>query len=257
MEIERTLFYAADRFPEGTLQHMILFGFDNWNLEQIEMSAEGNNIQLQNFSIQTILESLSLQHDDITEHHSALLCHAYCHLQLELDGPNVLEESEERFSWDQMIPEASLPSQKFLTTIGVMASLFLILWIGKGYWFHSAMQSRVQKSDSLIKLSSYLKREELGLQKMIRGHLDYSELYIFLSDVLSDDTTRNVLVKNLSLDAKTGVELALIGANHTNAVTILEKLNSSQYFRNIYIDRSVVEKQGLTIYLKGKLRVTS
>ena len=250
LEIERTLYYAADRFARGSIKGMLCCGFEDWSFDRIKTVANNNGLELSQVTKSHILESFSGKKDDITSAHLSLLCIAYCSLNREIAGPNLLEDVAQNVDWKSFLPEAALPSKKFTKMACSLAGIFLLLWIGKGIWFSHAVEARLEEGKDLLKLSSQLQKEEVGLRQMTSANVNYAELFLFLAETLPE----NILIKNINLDIKSGVEIALKGGNNQGAVDLQKKLNDSPFFRDILLDRSVIEKEGFTIYLRGKLQ---
>ena len=182
-----------------------------------------------------------------------MLCMAYCRLKRNLPGLNLIELEKEAVSWQSMVPEAAIPSKKFMKMAGSLAGAFLLLLICKWGWFGYAVDKRITKGKSMIELAEQLKKEESGLLQLSRTNIDYAGLFLYLAETLPKDT----IVKNISLDSKTGVEFSLVGGNNQKVLEILAKLNSSDFFRDVGTERAVVEKDGFVVYLKGKLKTGS
>lgn len=250
LEIERTLFYAADRSTPAGPKSLICCGFDEWKMDRMQMVSSGNGLKLHQLTKNDLLTFFSKAPEDLLSDHLSLLCIAYCQLKLDQIGPNLVEIEEEKVDWKSFIPEAALPSTKFMTIGGGLLAVFLALWIGRSLWFNSAISTRLSRSDDLIKLANQLQKEETGLRQLARTNIDYAGLFMFMAKTLPE----GVFVKNLSIDVKASVELTLTGGNNQQAVELLKKLNESSYFRDVVVDRSVVEKEGFAIYLKGKLK---
>jgi hypothetical protein len=250
LEIERTLFYAADRSTPAGPKSLICCGFEDWKMDRMQMVSSGNGLKLQLLTKNDLLTFFSKAPEDVLSDHLSLLCIAYCQLKLDRIGPNLLEVEEEKVDWKSFIPEAALPSTKFMAIGGGLLAFFLVLWIGRSVWFDSAISARLSRGDELIKLANQLQKEEVGLRQLARTNIDYAGLFLFMAKTLPE----GIFVKNLNIDAKTNVELTLTGGNNQQAVDLLTKLNESPYFRDMVVDRSVVEKEGFAIYLKGKLK---
>ncbi len=249
-EIERTLYYAADRFARGSIKGMLCCGFEDWSFDRIKTVAHNNGLELSQVTKSHILKYFSGKHDDIIGGHLSLLCIAYCSLNRDIAGPNLLEDAAQNVNWKNFLPEAALPSKKFTTMACSLAGIFLVLWIGKGIWFSHAVEARLDKGEDLIKLSNKLQLEEVGLRQMLSANVNFAELFLFLAETLPE----GIMIKNINLDFKSGVEIALKGGNNQRAVDLQQKLNDSPFFRDIVLDRSVVEKEGFIIYLRGKLQ---
>lgn len=250
MEIERTLYYAADRSTPNGPKSMICCGLEDWKMERLQMVADGNALILSRLTLDKVRSSFSLFPDSIRVEHLPLLCIAFCHLQLGITGPNLLEIEEEPVDWRSFIPEAALPSRKFLSIGGGLLVLFLALWIGKTAWFNHAVATRIDRGEGLIQLSNRLQREETALRQLTRTSVNYGEMFLFLAETLPE----GILVKNFGVDAQTGIELSFTGGNNQQAVDLQKKLNEGPYFRDLVLERSVVEKEGFTIYMKGKMK---
>lgn len=250
MEIERTLFYAADRSAPEAPKRMICCGFEDWKLDRLQMVADGNGLALAHLTRNGVLESFAHYPDIISQDHLPLLCIAFCQLKQGILGPNLLEIEEEPREWKSYIPDVAIPSRKFVTIGGGLLALFLALWIGKSAWFNSAIEARLSRGEELIRLSNKLQKEEIALRQLTRTNLDYAGMFLFLAKTLPE----GVFVKNLTIDSKTGLEMTLTGGNNQQAVDLMAKLNESDFFREMVVDRSVVEKDGFAIYLKGKMK---
>ncbi|MDX9755536.1 MAG: hypothetical protein RBU29_16350 [bacterium] len=251
LEIQRTMSYVADRFPPDSIQDMILFGFDLWDPSSLEALAKQYNYAIHRITINDLHEILEGDTSLLQPEHLSSLCVAYCQVQLGQTGPTLLEPEEEKFSLQAMVPEAALPSPKFLATTGAMLGTLLILWVGQWFWYHNAVNTMRSEGKTLLKLADQLKKEETALRSLSQSHMDYSKLFIFLAENMPE----GVLVKNISIDTKTGVDLVLVGGNHQTITGLIEKMNSSPYFRTMVENRAVNEKDGFTVYLKGKLKV--
>ncbi|MBN2327525.1 MAG: PilN domain-containing protein [Candidatus Omnitrophica bacterium] len=257
MEIERTLYYAADKSVYAAPASMICCGFEDWNMDQIRRAAEGNRLQLAHLTLNDV-RSKFVDHaeeregKDIRPDHLPMLCIAYCQLELGVIGPNLLEIGEEPVNWKSFIPEAALPSRKFMMIGGGLAALFLLLAIGKSFWFNSAVAARLNRGEDLIKLANRLQKEEIALRQLTRTNVDYAQMFLFLAEKLPE----GILVKNFSVDVKNGVELSLTGGNNKQAMDLQQTLNDSPYFREMVLERSVVEKEGFTIYFSGQMQAS-
>lgn len=149
------------------------------------------------------------------------------------------------------MPEAALPSRKFMTTAGGLLAVFLLMWAGKGMWYRQAVAERLERGEDLIQLATRLQREEQGLRQLGRIHVNYADLFLFLAETLP----KEILVKTINIDAKTGVDLVLLGGNNQNAVEIQQKINESPYFKDMVVERAAFESDKPVIYMKGKLRI--
>ncbi|MGC9329175.1 MAG: hypothetical protein ACP5I1_16195, partial [Candidatus Hinthialibacter sp.] len=207
MEIERTLYYAADKSVYAAPTSMICCGFEDWKLDQIRRAAEDNDLQLAHLTLNDVRNYFVEQTEgegvkDIRPNHLSMLCIAYCQLALGVIGPNLLEIEEEPVNWKSFIPEAALPSRKFMMIGGGLAAMFLLLMIGKSLWFNSAVAARLNRGEDLIQLANRLQKEETALHQLTRTNVDYGEMFLFLAEKLPE----GILVKNFSVDVKNGVE---------------------------------------------------
>ncbi|MFB3788165.1 MAG: hypothetical protein ACE15F_17530 [bacterium] len=250
LEIERTLSYVADRFPPGSIQSMVVCGFDEWPLDPVQETAARNGLRLSRLRLPDVAARFETGDADLSAAHLALLCMAHGRLASEIPGPNLLQVEPAGISWGSFIPEAALPSRKFLTTAGGFLVVFLLLWAGKGMWYRQAVAERLERGVDLIKLATRLQKEEQGLRQLERIHVDYAELFLFLAETLP----KEILVKSINLDAKTGVDLVLLGGNNQSAVEIQQKINESPYFKDMVVERAAFENDKPVIYMKGKLR---
>ncbi len=254
LEIERTLSYASGRFPQGTIHTMVLCGFEDWALERIQEMANQRSLRVTRITLDDIKTLFQVADETALEQaHFSMLSIAYCRLDRELDGLELLDKGEESKSWHSYVPEAALPSNQFLYMAGGLAAAILALWIGNWIWFNSAVSSRLMEGQELIRLADSLHKEEIGLRQLSQTDVNYGDLFVFLSENLPSQ----VLVKSISLDTKTGVDLILTGGNNQTVVEIVDTLNKSKFFRNIVEERAVVEQDGFTVYLKGKLKLSS
>ncbi|HXK94994.1 MAG TPA: hypothetical protein PKV38_15075, partial [bacterium] len=89
-EIERTLSYVADRFPPGTIQSMVLCGFDDWPLDPIQETAERNGLRLARLRLPDVASRFEAGEAVLFDSHLALLCMAYSRLTAGIPGPNLL-----------------------------------------------------------------------------------------------------------------------------------------------------------------------
>jgi len=250
-EIERTLTYVADRFPQGSIRNMILCGFDNWEMQRISQTAESNGLAVTRLGVGEILALFQpAETIEISPDHLAMLCMAYCRLGRDIKGLNLLGEREAPVSWQSLVPEAAIPSREFMVMSGALATLIVAIWIGSHLWFNHAVTSRLKEGQDLLKLAERLQREETALREMTRNHVSFADLFLYLAEMLPAE----VLVKSISLDMKTGVDLVLVGGNHQKILEIMDKLNTSPYFRELAESRAVNEKDGFTVYVKGKLK---
>ncbi len=250
MEIERTLYYAADRSTPSRPSSMIVCGFEDWKLDRLRMVADGNGLHFAQLKKDDLLSAFASYPASVLPEHLSMLSIAYCQLRRNIIGPNLLDTVEESLDWRSFIPDAALPSKKFISIGGALLALFLVLAIGKSFWFNQAIETRLSRGQDLIKLSNRLQREEIALRQLARTNVDFAEMFLFLAKTLPD----GIMVKNLSIDAKSSVALVFTGGNNQQAVDLLKKLNESSFFRDIQLDRSVVEKDGFTIYMNGKLQ---
>ncbi len=251
LEIERTLSYASDRIPHGSIHTMLLCGFGDWERNTLQSIAEKNNLSARMIGIKdiqgefTLTDGLSLE-----PAYFPMLCMAYCQLELGIRGPNLLDEKEEPSSWRNMVPNEAIPSKKFMAIAGGLAGFTLFLWLAGTIWYSHAKAVRLEEGKELITIAQQLRREEAGLREMNRTDVNYADLFIFLSEKLP----KEILVKSINLDIKSGVDLILVGGSYRTTAEIVETLNESQYFREIVEERAVNEKDGFTIYLTGKLQ---
>ncbi len=251
MEIERTLSYAADRIPQGTIRSMVLCGFEGFDLSRIEEMRQQNSLTLKTLGIEEVSSYFSLDTGiSIESGHLPMMCMAYCQLQRNLAGLNLLDEEVTSAGWQNLVPEAAIPSRQFLYIAGGLLGFTLLLWIAQSIWFHQAVAARVQEGKELIQLADRLKKEETGLRELKRTDIDYADMFIFLSEIIPD----NVIVKSINADVKTGIDLVLAGGNHQGTIEIIDKMNQSRFFRDIVEDRATYENNKLTVYLKGELQ---
>ncbi|RJP19731.1 MAG: hypothetical protein C4527_26320 [Candidatus Omnitrophota bacterium] len=251
LEIERTLSYVADRFPRGSIRNMLLCGFENWDLSLIQTIADRNDLAVQTIGLNDATTLFTINPDvSLLPEHFPILCMAYCRLERHLNGPNLLGEEEEAAGWQHLVPDAALPSKKFMTMAGGLVGFTVLLWIAGTLWYGHARAVRLEEGKELIKIAEKLRREEAGLREMSRTDVNYAELFVYLSSTLPNE----IIVKSINLDIKTGVDMVLVGGNYRLTQEIVEKLNSGNFLRDVVEDRAVNEKEGFTVYLKGKLK---
>ncbi len=250
-EIERTLSYVADRFPQGSIQSMVLCGFDEWPLDPVRETAEHNGLRLSRLRLPDVAARFETEGVELSTAHLPLLCMAHGRLASGIAGPNLLQVESAGVSWGSFLPEAALPSRKFMTTAGGLLAVFLLMWAGKGMWYRQAVAERLERGEDLIQLATRLQWEEQGLRQLGRIHVNYADLFLFLAETLP----KEILVKTINIDAKTGVDLVLLGGNNQNAVEIQQKINESPYFKDMVVERAAFESDKPVIYMKGKLRI--
>ena len=251
-EIHKTLQYISDRFPSGSIRKMILCGFEKSNQEPFVELAKVNGFDLLQVGTSDAKGMATLTTEcELKSEHFPLLCLAYCHIQHELEGINLLDRKEAPGLWKLIVPDHTIPPRHVLYKMGALAGVILCLWIGQAIWLHHAIAVRLDTGQNLLKLAEYLQKEEIGLQQLAKTHVDYAELFLFLAETMP----REVLVKTINLDARTGVDLVLVGGNRQMTQTIVEQLNSSKFFRDFVENRAATESDGFTVYLKGKLRI--
>jgi hypothetical protein len=253
LEIQRTLTYVSEQFPAGSIQEMYICGFENWDDAQLNAMGEHFGSRIHRLTVEDTKSFLAGDIETVAPDHLSVLCTVYCQLMKGIAGPTLIEEPEEGFTLQSMIPEAAIPSQKFMAAAGVLLAAFLVLWIGQTLWYRSALDSRLARSQELLQLADQLKKEETALKALNRTNLDYADLMLFLAQ--KETLPQNVLVKSLVLDNKSGVDLVLVGGNHKMMTDLVDSLNDSKFFRNITESRAVNEKDGFTMYLHGQLNV--
>ncbi|MEW6236740.1 MAG: hypothetical protein AB1656_15255 [Candidatus Omnitrophota bacterium] len=249
-EIERTMAFASDRFPKGSIKSMILCGFPDWELNQLREMTERNGIVLNHLVLKDVMAYFQRKGGELTPLHLPLLCIAYCRLHKAIKGINLLSAEAEAISWRALFHEAAAPSRSFLAAAGCLAAFLIVLWAGGSIWYKGARAARLDKGADMIKVAERLLREETVLKEMMRSDFDFGNLFIFLSEALP----QGVMVSSISVDLKTGIELALAGVNHQRIIEIIEKLNSGSLIKDMELDRSVNESGQFVIYLKGKLK---
>ena len=251
MEIQRTMTYVSDRFPSGTIKEMVVCGFESWDQSQLDGIAEQYNCVMNRLTSEDVMHLLTGDIKHLQPEHLSLICMAYCHIQQTIIGPTLLEEKEEKADWHSLIPAAVLPSQKFMLTAASLLAGFIFLAVLQYLWYTHAVSTRLQQGNSLLKLADRLKSEETGLRSLTQTNINYAELFMFLAETLPE----GVLVKSISIEAKSGVEMVLAGGNHQTITDVIDKFNSSPYFREFSETRAVNEQEGFTVYLRGKLKV--
>lgn len=254
-EIERTMSFSSDRFPRGTIRNMILCGFAEWELNNIQQVAERNQLTVNHLLPQDILSFFHHSSGDISTLHLPHLCIAFCRLQQNITGINLLDKAEDAFSWQTALHEAAAPSKLMLTLAVSLVILLLGIWGGGQYWYQSKVETILDKGEDMIELASRLHHEEMVLREMVRKNIKYGDIILFLSEVLP----KGVMVNSLTIDTETGLELALMGVNHQRLIQLelIDKLNESPHFKEVVLDRSVMESGQFLIYLKGKCVASS
>lgn len=255
LEIQRTLTYVSEQFPAQSFREMYLCGFENWDLSPIKTLAERNGYDIKQLTKEHTSHFLEGNITGLTPDHLALICMAYCQLLQGIYGPSLVEEAEEGFSLQSLVPEAAIPSQKFIATAGGLLAFFLLLWIGQQFWYQNALSNRLAEGQELLQLSERLHKEEQALRTLKRTNIQYADLFLFLAQ--KDMLPNGILINSISLDAKSGVNLVLKGGNHKAITDFVDKLNESKFFRNLVETRAVHENDGFTVYLNGKLLPSS
>ncbi|MDP8245548.1 MAG: hypothetical protein P9L94_15795 [Candidatus Hinthialibacter antarcticus] len=249
-EIERTLAYVSERLIAGEIRSLIIAGFDDQPGDALESLATQHSLTLYRLSANDMASSFECKTAQPCNDHLPLLAIAYARLCAGLSGVNLLDEKEETV-WGARIWEAAQPSRAFIRNAGVITAAAIVLWIASALWFNSAVDARLSEGKSLLKLATHLQNEETGLRAMAQRRVAMADVLLFLSETLSSE--KKLLIKNLSFDDKDGVVLSLVGGNNQNVLKIIEQLNASKYFRDVVSDRAVMEKEGIVIYLTGKL----
>ncbi len=251
-EIERLIAYVPERFATGRIHNVILCGLQNIAHEELRPLARQHAfdcIQITNSDMQSVLP---LSTDvELQPAHFSMLCLIYASMQSQTAGINFMEEEDQTKWWETIASQESLPPKPILQRIGLLAGAVMVLWLAELVWFQYAAASYMEDGKDLLRVANYLNNEETALRNLTRSHIDYDELFIFLSGKLPD----NVLVKSISLDTNTGVDLVLTGGNSQLIQPFVDELNQSKYFKDLTESRSAMESGGFTVYLKGKLRI--
>lgn len=249
-EIERTYSYVSERLVEGEIRSLVIAGFDGEDGQALESTAAQYSLTLYRLSANDLASGFERKGAEPNNDHLPLLTIAYARLAAGLEGVNLLDEKEENV-WGARLWEAAQPSRAFIRNAGAMATLVIIFWILSAMWFNRAVDARLNEGKSLLQLATHLQNEETGLRALAQRRVAMADAMLFLSKTLAPE--KKLLVKTLSFDDKDGVVLSLVGGNNQNVLQIIEKLNKSKYFRDVVSDRAVMEKEGIVIYLSGKL----
>lgn len=250
MEIERTLAYASERMFKGEVRALIIAGFNELPSQEIEALAAQHGLALYQLSAGDLASEFECKSAQPDSSHLPLLAIAYARLYAGLAGVNLLDDKEENV-WGARLWEAAQPSRVFIRYAGAMAATVLVLWIVSALWFNNAVDARLSEGKSLLQLATHLQNEETGLRAMAQRRLPMADVLLFLSETMPKDN--KILVKNISFDDKDGVVMSLVGGSNQDVLQIIKAMNESKYFRDVVSDRAVMEKEGIVIYLTGKL----
>lgn len=251
-EIQRLIQYVPERFETGEIQTVLCCGLNHLPLEELRGMAETHSlqcIQINNQDMESVLPIPS--GSDLQPAHFPLLCTAYATMILGQPGINLLAEDQGTSWWEHLTSEEALPPKPVLKRIAMMAGAVVVLWISQVLWFHYAAASYLEEGEDLLRVANYLGDEEKALRSMLRTHVNYDDLFVFLSETLPNE----VLVKSLSIDTKSGVDMVLTGGNSQMTKEFVEALNRSKFFKDMVESRAAMESSGFTVYVQGKLRV--
>ncbi|MBI1390850.1 MAG: hypothetical protein GC154_20665 [bacterium] len=248
-EVERTLSFMSGRVMDGELRGMALIGF-NGSAGPLESLAAERSLTVYHVTLDDLKGAFESAGDGLTPDHASLLAIASSRLRSGEEGVNLLPRDEVAASgWGSPLWEAARPSKPFIQRVGGLAAAILLVWIVGSIWFGRAVEARLEEGANLIKLAERLQAEETALRAMKNQNVDMAGIMIFLSTILPD----KILVKNFQLSASDGIHMSLTGGNNQSALEIIEKMNASPYFRDVITDRAVAEREGIVIYLEGKV----
>lgn len=251
-EIQRLLGYVPERFETGDIKTLLLCGLNHIPMEHLREIAESHSLQCIQINNQDMERVLPTNTDvDLLPEHFPMLCTAYATMKLNQTGINLMAEDQSTSWWEAVTSEEALPPKPVMKRIAMMAGAVVVLWISQMVWFQYAAASYLEEGRDLLRVAEYLQDEETALRSLLRTNMNYDELFLYLSEELPND----VLVKSISIDAKSGVDLVLTGGNSQLTQTFVEELNRSKYFKDMVESRAANESTGFTVYVKGKLRV--
>ncbi len=248
-EINRTLAYLSDRFPQGAIQGLLFVGFEDWDLTCLEQDAFQHELGASQLALEDMYPLFEWSVTGLQSEHLPLLCHAYTRHHLNQMGPNLLKEKPKKSTWKAWTPETAIPMKQFGTIASSLIAAFLLLWVGQNMWLSYAAADRAQKGQELLRLADRYKQEESGLRAMAMNDIKYADVLLFLSKTLPE----KILAQSISLDQKNGIELALQGGDQNSVVEVIEKMNQSKLFRDVTLDRAANERDGFVVYLSGTL----
>lgn len=252
IEIQRLLAYVPERFETGSIHNVILCGLNHIPMEELRQLAANHPFQCIHITLDDMDSLLPKPAGlDILPEHFPMLCAMYATLLLGQSGINLMDESDATSWWDVITSEEALPPKPILRRIAMLVGAVIVLWASEMVWFQYAAASYLEEGNDLLRVVNHLKDEETALRAMLRSHIDYDELFLFLSEKLPND----VLVKSLTIDTNSGVDLVLTGGNSQLIQEFVAALNTSPYFKDLVESRAAQENNGYTVYIKGKLRI--
>lgn len=251
-EIQRLLAYVPERFDTGGIHNVILCGLNHLPMEELRLLADRHPFQCIQITVEDMESVLPKPTGmELLPEHFPMICTMYATLLLEQPGINLMDEGDATSWWDVLTAEEALPPKPVLRKIAMLAGAVVVLWLSEMVWFQYAAASYLEEGNDLLRVANHLKDEETALRALLRTHIDYDEMYLFLAEKLPND----VLVKSITIDAKSGVDLVLTGGNGQMVQEFVAALNNSKYFKDLTESRAAQENNGYTVYIKGKLRI--
>ncbi len=250
MEVERTLQYVSERLIEGEIRSLVIAGFSDLSTEAFDALSAHHSLTYYQLGATDFSVEFDCGGVQPSVEHIPLLAIAYSRLHENLEGVNLLDKQEEAL-WGARLWEAAQPSPTFIRNAGVMTATALLFWIVSALWFNNAVDARLSEGKSLLELANHLETEEIGLRSMAQRGTPMADILLFLAEMMSKE--KKMLVKSVSFDNKDGVVMSIIGGSNQDVLGIINQMNESKYFRDVVSDRAVMEKDGIVIYLTGKL----
>src|SRR5690606_35422725 len=115
-EINRTVFYTKDRFPQGSIHQIIMSGFGDWDMDQLHHLAHDYKMEVMAVHLSDVQKHFTGNAPDLTEDHLPLLYIAFNQGFFLMKGVDLLpEEPVSTTSWATWIPESTIPNRAFLS----------------------------------------------------------------------------------------------------------------------------------------------